>query len=168
MPEHVRPAGAAVVGSALCNGLSAFQGIMNQRPAGGRRRRTAADFEPAWQRLAELYLRLSRWSDLEELLERLEAQEIAVAKVGWLRARGQVQRKECAAARKTLARVIAEDQQALGPRVLLSQALIQEGRDWSAAEKALLDVLELDPENKDARHNLKILKRQRSRVAVGV
>jgi tetratricopeptide (TPR) repeat protein len=126
------------------------------------------DFEPAWQGLAELYLRLARWSDLEELLERLESQRIAGAKAGWLRARAQVQRKEFAAARKTLAPVIEQDPQAIGPRVLLSQALLQEGRDWSAAEKALLDVLELDADNKDARHNLKILKRQQSRSLVGV
>src|SRR5207244_4335413 len=94
------------------------------------------DFEPAWQGLAELYLRLARWSDLEELLGRLEAHDIAVAKIGWLRARAQVQRKDFAAARKTLVPVIAADAQALGPRVLLSQALLQQGRDWPAAEKA--------------------------------
>jgi hypothetical protein len=73
-----------------------------------------------------------------------------------------------AAARKTLAPVIAGDPQALGPRVLLSQALLQQGRDWPAAEKALLDILDLDPDNKDANHNLKILKRQRSRARAAV
>jgi len=123
------------------------------------------DFEPAWQGLAELYLRLGRWADLEELLQKLDGRGVAPPKVGWLRARGQVQRKEHAAARRTLAEVIARDPQALGPRVLLSQALLQEGRNWPAAEKALLDVLELDAENKDAQHNLQVLKRQRGRPA---
>ena len=70
--------------------------------------------------------------------------------MGWLRAQAQVQRKDYAAARRTLAGVIAQDPQALGPRVLLSQALLQEGRDWPAAEKALLDVLELDAANEEA------------------
>jgi GT2 family glycosyltransferase/tetratricopeptide (TPR) repeat protein len=121
------------------------------------------DFEPAWEGLGELYLRLARWPDLEELLQRLEGQVAARPKVGWLRARGQVQRKEYAAARRTLAEVIAQDPRALGPRVLLSQALLQEGRDWTASEKALQDVLEIDAENKDAQHNLQILRRQRSR-----
>jgi hypothetical protein len=85
--------------------------------------------------------------------------------VGWFRARGQVQRKEYTAARKTLASVVAQDPEALGPRVLLSQALLQEGHDWPAAEKALLDVLALDADNKDAQHNLQLLRKQRSRAA---
>jgi hypothetical protein len=49
------------------------------------------------------------------------------------------------------------DPKAVGPRVLLSQALLQEGRDWHAAEQALRAVLELDPENRQAQHNLPIL-----------
>jgi glycosyltransferase involved in cell wall biosynthesis len=126
------------------------------------------DFELAWQGLADLYLRLGRWPDLEELLQKLEGQGVAQPRVGWLRARGQVQRKEFGAARRTLTEVIAQDPQALGPRILLSQALLQEGRDWVAAEKALLDVLELDAANKDAQHNLQLLKRQRSRPAAAL
>ena len=51
---------------------------------------------------------------------------------------------------------------------MLSQALLQEGRDWPAAEKALVAILDLDPDNKDARHNLKLLKRQRTREMAGV
>jgi glycosyltransferase involved in cell wall biosynthesis len=119
------------------------------------------DFEPAWQGLAELYLRQGRWPDLEELLQKLDQQGVAAHKVGWLRARGQLQRKEFAAARNTLSGLIEQDPQALGPRVLLSQALLQEGRDWQAAEKALLDVLALDDKNQDAQHNLQILRRQK-------
>ncbi len=72
-----------------------------------------------------------------------------------------MQRKEYAAARRTLADVIARDPQAIGPRVLLSQALLQEGRDWPAAEQALLDVLALDDKNEEAQHNLQILRRQK-------
>jgi hypothetical protein len=85
--------------------------------------------------------------------------------VGWLRARGHVQRKEFAAARRILTAVIDADPQAPGPRILLSQALLQEGRDWAAAEKALLAVLDVDADNADARHNLQLLRRQRSRSA---
>ncbi len=115
------------------------------------------EFEPAWMALGELYLRLARWRELEGLLRSLEGQEITPPQIGWLRARGQVHRKEFTAARKTLAEVIARDPKAIGPRVLLSQAILQEGQDWSAAEKALLDVLEIDPGNKEASHNLQIL-----------
>ena len=99
---------------------------------------------------------------------RLDGQGAAPGRVAWLRARGQVQWKELAAARRTLERVIAEDDVALGPWVLLSQVLLQEGRDWPAAERALPRVLELDPNNAEARHNLGLLLRRlgRERVAV--
>jgi cytochrome c-type biogenesis protein CcmH/NrfG len=105
-------------------------------------------------------LRLARWTALEELLHKLDLQGLASPRVGWLRARGHVQRGEFAAAAALLDRVIQQDPQAIGPRVLLSQALLQEGRDWQAAEQALLDVLQLDPDNKDAQHNLTLLRRR--------
>jgi GT2 family glycosyltransferase/predicted Zn-dependent protease len=125
------------------------------------------DFEPAWLGLSELYLRQERWSDLEYLQEKLEAGGVASPKLGWLRARGQVQRREWALARRTLAAVVAQDGEALGPRVLLSQVLLQEGRDWEAAERALRDVLALDPKHAETRHNLEVLLRRLGRTAAG-
>jgi GT2 family glycosyltransferase/Tfp pilus assembly protein PilF len=125
-------------------------------------------FEPAWQGLGELYVRQGRWSDLDDLLEKLEDQGVAPARLGWLRARGQIERKELAAARRTLQRVVAQDPLALGPRVLLSQVLLQEGRDWAAAERALRDVLALDPQHGETRHNLAVLLRRLGREAVPV
>lgn len=118
------------------------------------------DFEPAWMGLAELYLRSERWPELEYFLQKLEENGLNPAKVGWLRARGQVQRGEIAAARRTLAGVVVQDSSALGPRVLLSQVLLQEGRDWVAAERALRDVLEIDPNHAETRHNLRVLLRR--------
>jgi Flp pilus assembly protein TadD len=44
--------------------------------------------------------------------------------------------------------------------VVLSYALLQEGADSAAAERALLKVLELDPGNAEARHNLGVLRAQ--------
>jgi GT2 family glycosyltransferase/predicted Zn-dependent protease len=119
-----------------------------------------ADFEPAWMGLAELYLRGERWSELEYFLQDLEGRELNPAKVGWLRARGQVQRGEVAAARRMLMSMVAADPSALGPRVLLSQVLLQEGRDWAAAEQSLRDVLEMDPNHSETRHNLRVLLRR--------
>lgn len=118
------------------------------------------DFEPAWMGLAELYLRSERWPELEYFLQNLEGNGLNPAKVGWLRARGQVQRGEIAAARRTLASVVAQDPSALGPRVLLSQVLLQEGRDWVAAERALRDVLEIEPNHAETQHNLRVLLRR--------
>jgi hypothetical protein len=40
--------------------------------------------------------------------------------------------------------------------------LLQEGRDWNAAENALRDVLTLDPNHAEARQNLAVLMRQQS------
>jgi thioredoxin-like negative regulator of GroEL len=125
------------------------------------------DSEPAGLGLGELLLRQARWPDLEELLQRLESKG-PQPKVGWLRARGQVQRKELAAARRTLERVISQDPQAVGPRVLLSQILLQEGRDWAAAETALRAVLTIDPQHAETRHNLGVLLRRLGREAVTV
>jgi GT2 family glycosyltransferase/tetratricopeptide (TPR) repeat protein len=123
------------------------------------------DFEPAWVGLAELYLRHERWAELEYFLQTLEGQGMSAARVGWLRARGQVQRREIAVARRTLEGVLAQDPTALGPRVLLSQVLLQEGRDWAAAERALRDVLELEPNHAETRHNLRVLLRRLGREA---
>jgi Tfp pilus assembly protein PilF len=53
--------------------------------------------------------------------------------------------------------------QALRPRVLLSRVLLQEGRDLAAAEKALRDVLAMDPNHAEAKHNLAILLSERRR-----
>jgi Tfp pilus assembly protein PilF len=79
-----------------------------------------------------------------------------------LRARGYLARQDFAAAREVLHEAIARAPRALWPRVILTHAWLQEGRDAAAAERALLDVLELDPEHKEARHNLAVL---RSRAA---
>lgn len=123
------------------------------------------DFEPAWLGLAELYLRGERFTDLEYFLQDLEQRGLTAAKIGWLRAHAQVQRSDVAAARRTLLSVVAQDPSALGPRVLLSQVLLQEGRDWAAAERALRDVLTLDPNHAETRHNLQVLLRRLGREA---
>jgi hypothetical protein len=44
--------------------------------------------------------------------------------------------------------------------VILSHVLLQEGRDPQAAEKALHDVLALDPNHREARHNLAALQKR--------
>jgi tetratricopeptide (TPR) repeat protein len=120
-------------------------------------------FEPAWQGLADLYLRQGRGPDLEYLLDRLAAHGTAPTKIGWLRARGLIQPKELAGARRMLEQVIGQDPRAVGPRLLHSQVLLQEGRDWPAAERALRDVLALDPNHAETSHNLALLLRRLGR-----
>jgi Flp pilus assembly protein TadD len=47
--------------------------------------------------------------------------------------------------------------------VILSHVLLQEGQDWDAAERALRDVLALDPNHQETRHNLALLLRRLGR-----
>ncbi len=59
-----------------------------------------------------------------------------------------------------LEETIARAPEALWPRVVLSHVLLQEGRDWTAAEQALRDILVLAPDHAEARRNLGILLQQ--------
>jgi hypothetical protein len=49
--------------------------------------------------------------------------------------------------------------------VILSHVLLQEGQDWDAADRALLDVLTLGPNHGEARRNLAVLPRQRRQAS---
>jgi Flp pilus assembly protein TadD len=44
--------------------------------------------------------------------------------------------------------------------------LLQEGRDWEAAERALREVLALEPNDGETRHNLNLLLRRLGRKLV--
>jgi hypothetical protein len=82
-----------------------------------------------------------------------------------LRARGHLGRREFDAARHVLEAAVARSPGAVWPRVILTHVLLQEGRDWAAAERALRDVLALDPGHAEARQNLDLLLRQQGRAA---
>src|SRR5262249_36769007 len=107
------------------------------------------DFMPAWRGLGDLFLGQERWGGRGGVAIRLEAGSREAGEplinVGLLRARAFRARGELAAALQILRDVCAQAPKALAPRVLLSQVLVEEGRDWQAAESALRDVLTLDP-----------------------
>jgi tetratricopeptide (TPR) repeat protein len=67
--------------------------------------------------------------------------------------------------RRLLEAAIAADPNAVWPRLILTHVLLQEGTDPEAAERALKAVLELEPGNAQARHNLALLRAQRRRLA---
>jgi GT2 family glycosyltransferase/predicted Zn-dependent protease len=124
------------------------------------------DFLPAWLALGELYLAQQCWPELEDVASRVTATGPQGPLAGAvLRARSELARREFPAARQRLERAIDEHPQALWPRVILSHVLLQEGRDFAAAEKALRDILALDPEHAEARRNLAVLLRNRQREA---
>ena len=117
----------------------------------------APSYLPAWLGLGDLYISQARWANLDNVLLRLDARsEEAVG----LRARGLMGRKEYRAARELLEEAIARFPDRVYLRTLLSHALLQEGRDWEAAEKAVRAVLALDSDNAGAKANLAALLKQ--------
>jgi Tfp pilus assembly protein PilF len=101
-----------------------------------------------------------RWADQEAVTQQLLAAPQTAVEGAVLRARGQLARREFPAARQTLEKTIVDAPQALWPRVILTHVLLQEGRDWAAAERALRDVLDIAPNHAEARRNLAVLLRQ--------
>jgi tetratricopeptide (TPR) repeat protein len=121
------------------------------------------DFLPGWLGLGDLYLRRGAWPALQDVVGRLERLPGGAGDAVLFRARAFLARREFAAARQLLQEALRRWPQALGLRILLSHALLQEGVDLAAAEKALHDILELAPHNAEARHNLELLQRQQNR-----
>jgi len=115
-------------------------------------------FGPAEVGLAELYLAQSRWPELDEAIAHLGNGLAMPMEAAVLRARACLARKEFDAARSLLAETIDRHPQEVWPRVILSHCLLEEGSDRPATEQALLDILELAPDNTGARHNLQVLR----------
>jgi GT2 family glycosyltransferase/Tfp pilus assembly protein PilF len=128
------------------------------------------DFAPAWVGLGELYLAQGRLDELKEPLSHLESVgcprgEGAVASAV-LRARSHLVRGEFSASLHLLREALIHSPDSVWLWVVLSHALLQEGKDWDAAEAALRKVLELDPANAEANRNLRVLlARQQPKVA---
>jgi len=125
-----------------------FRQVLQDRP----------DSPQARLALAEIYLAQQRFQELDQVLAPLENDSKFAVDAAVLRGCGLRLRGEFAAARQLMTATIARDPNAINPRLLLSHVLLMEGRDWAAAEKALYDVLALDPQNADARHNLAVLR----------
>jgi tetratricopeptide (TPR) repeat protein len=122
------------------------------------------NFRPGWKELGEIFLAQGRWAELDRAVQQLENLPGPLQEAHMLRVRGLLAQREFATVRALLDRFIAQAPQAVWPRLALSYAYLQEGRDWPAAEQALRAVLELDPEHAEARHNLALLLKQQERV----
>jgi tetratricopeptide (TPR) repeat protein len=121
------------------------------------------DVVAAWLGLADLLLAQGRWPEVEALASRLEALPDGAAEAAVVRARACLARREYEPARRLAEVAIAQAPSAVGPRLVLAEVLVQEGRDPAAAERALREVLALDPTHAEARHNLDRLLRQQGR-----
>jgi tetratricopeptide (TPR) repeat protein len=122
------------------------------------------DFTLAWLGLGELYLAQDRRAELAWVAEHLENGLRGQVEAAVLRARWHLAHQEFAPARQLLEASVAQAPQALWPRVILSHVLLQEGRDREAAERALREVLALDPEHPEARNNLAVLLGRQGRI----
>jgi tetratricopeptide (TPR) repeat protein len=121
----------------------------------------------AWQRLGELWLAQGRWAEVEQVAGQLGNGAGAALDGVLLRARAHLARREFALAKELLAEAIARDPLAEGPRMVLSYVYLQEGTDPAATEQALRDVLVVNPQNAEARHNLTVFLREHGHAAVG-
>jgi tetratricopeptide (TPR) repeat protein len=121
-------------------------------------------YHASWQMLAELYLRQQRWTELETIIDRFEATAAWAAEGAILRARWHLAKREFAAARGILERLIAQSPTALPPRFYLTHVLLGEGRDWAAAERALRELLRVDPTQAQGWYNLAALLRRQNRL----
>jgi tetratricopeptide (TPR) repeat protein len=115
-------------------------------------------FGPAWLGLGELHLAQKRWPEVDEVCGHLANGLQMEMEAAVLRARGHLGRQHFAAARALLEETIAQRPDDLLPRIVLSHAMLQEGKDWHGAEQALHDVLRLDPDNIEAQRNLSLLR----------
>jgi hypothetical protein len=106
-----------------------------------------------------------RWADLEQVAGRLADGPQAATEAAVVRARAALARQEFGAARALLEAAIRAAPAAVWPQVILSHVLLQEGRDWAAADRALRDVLALEPGHAEARRNLAVLGRRRTSPA---
>jgi tetratricopeptide (TPR) repeat protein len=120
-------------------------------------------YTAAWLGLAEIFLTQKRWDEFEQAAGQIDMQTPETIDAGILRGRGHLARDDMVAARGVLEDVIRCAPQELRPRVLLTHALLREGKDWEAAEKALRDVLALAPDHAEARQNLTVLLRRQGR-----
>jgi tetratricopeptide (TPR) repeat protein len=122
------------------------------------------DFIVAWICLSDLILSQGKWDAAEAVAREIEARPGGAVTATLLRARAQMFRKNYAAARQLAEAAIAQAPQAVWPREVLSHVLVLEGRDWVAAERALRDLLALQPNNPTALHNLAVAQRELGRA----
>jgi predicted Zn-dependent protease len=59
--------------------------------------------------------------------------------------------------------LIAQSPDALAPRFYLTHVLLGEGKDWAAAERALRDLVRVDPTQAQGWYNLAALLRRQNR-----
>jgi glycosyltransferase involved in cell wall biosynthesis/Flp pilus assembly protein TadD len=117
--------------------------------------------------LAELYLKTWRFEEMERVVHSANGQ--ASHDPAWkletsgFKARAALARRDFGAAHAMLDQALNEHPRAPGLWQIRSYALLQEGKDLAGAERALRTLIDLDPDNAEAKSNLDVLLRQLDR-----
>ena len=126
-------------------------------------------YTAAWLGLGELYLRQHRFEKLDKILHGPACNGHVVgqgrAGIAHLSATKYLAQREFAFARQVLEQALEKFPREAGLWELLSYALLQQHEDLDAAEGALGKLLELEPDNAQARNNLGVLLRELGRDA---
>ncbi len=116
------------------------------------------DHTDAWMELSNLWRTQGRWQDLEYTARQLAAHPTKALEAAMLQASAHLVRREYADARQLLEQTIVQSPPTLlWPRVLLTEVLYQEGKDWAALENAIHEVLAIDPHHSGAKEKLAAL-----------
>jgi glycosyltransferase involved in cell wall biosynthesis/SAM-dependent methyltransferase len=122
-------------------------------------------YVPAALALGELSVAQGRTEDLDQILQHLDTLPQGLAAAAQLRAAQHNARQEFAAARQVLEDALTRVPRTPELLLLFCRVLLREGRDWAAAERALRELLALDPYHPEARNNLMVLLQQQGRPA---
>jgi tetratricopeptide (TPR) repeat protein len=122
------------------------------------------DHAPALLELGNLYLAQARRGELDQVVKTLEASPQGGSGAAQLRALAHLSAQELGAARQILEGAVARFPSDQSLKVHLSRVLLREGRDGAAIERALRDILAVDPYHLEARNNLTVFLRQQGRA----
>ncbi len=131
----------------LENAIVHWKHVLNESP----------EYVPARLGLAEVYTVTGDESAFQEQLSVLQQHQHCQQDSELLQAKWHLARKEFEAARQLLLQLKAEAPSSLQTKVLLSHVYLQQGTDMSSARMVLEEILSIDPENREARHNLDVL-----------
>ncbi len=113
----------------------------------------------AWSGLGKLWLAQRRWLEVGQAADHLARAPGGALEADVLRARVHLARREYEAGRRLMEEAVARHPDAELPRVVLSYLHLHEGKDRAAAERALREVLRVNPHNTEAENNLTVLLR---------
>jgi hypothetical protein len=116
------------------------------------------EFAPAWIGLGQVLLELGRAKELNEVIIKLHSLPEGKVQAVMLRALWSIKCKEHAEAVSLMEEAVVRYPSALEPRMLLGHLLWRdrEHKPW-VVEKALRNILELDPANVEAKRRLEKL-----------